>query len=40
LYTVSINDAGKPQGTPALIDAGNDSQPGWTYEDPATSFIY
>lgn len=40
LYTVSIDDAGKPQGTPVLIDAGNDSQPGWTYEDPATSFIY
>ncbi|MFL5629459.1 MAG: hypothetical protein ACJ788_28110, partial [Ktedonobacteraceae bacterium] len=40
LYTVSIDDAGRPQGLPSLVDAGNDTQAGWTYEDPATSFMY
>ncbi len=40
LYTVSIDDTGRPQGLPSLVDAGNDTQAGWTYEDPATSFMY
>lgn len=40
LYTVVIDNDGHPQGTPALVDAGNDSQAGWTYQDANTSFLY
>ena len=40
LYTVSINDNGQPQGSPAVVDTGNDTQAGWTYEDPNTSFVF
>jgi hypothetical protein len=40
LYTVSINDDGQPQGSPSAVDTGNDTQAGWTYEDPNTSFVY
>lgn len=40
LYTVTINDRGQPQGSPTIVDTGNDSQAGWTYEDPNTSFLY
>jgi len=40
LYTVSIDDSGRPQGIPALVDTGNDSQPGWSYEDMNTSFLF
>ncbi|HEY6284618.1 MAG TPA: hypothetical protein VIX20_03050, partial [Ktedonobacteraceae bacterium] len=40
LYTVSIDGNGRVQGTPAVVDSGNDSQASWTYEDPDTSFIF
>ena len=40
LYTATINDEGQLQSKPALVDAGNDSQPGWSYEDANTSFVY
>ena len=40
LYTIAINAAGQPQGIPTQADAGNDTQAGWTYEDPATSFLF
>jgi len=40
LYTVSIDDNGRVQGSPAVIDSGNDSQASWTYEDPNTSFLF
>jgi len=40
LYTIAIDDHGQPQGTPTLADAGNDTQAGWTYEDPTTSFLF
>jgi len=40
LYTVSIDNHGQPRETPAIVDSGNDTQPGWTYEDPATSFLF
>jgi hypothetical protein len=40
LYTISIDDHGRPQGTPNLVDAGNDAQAGWTYEDANTSFLF
>lgn len=40
LYTLAIDDHGQPQGTPTVADTGNDTQAGWTYEDPNTSFLF
>ncbi len=40
LYTASINANGQPQGSPTLVDSGNDTQAGWTYEDANTSFVF
>ncbi len=40
LYTVSIDNQGKLQGAPTIVDTGNDSQAGWSYEDPDTSFLF
>ena len=40
LYTVSIDGNGQVQRSPAIVDSGNDSQAGWTYEDPNTSFLF
>jgi len=40
LYTVTINAHGQPQGAPVIVDTGNDTQAGWTYQDANTSFLY
>jgi len=40
LYAASIDSRGQSQGTPAIVDNGDDTQSGWTYEDPDTSFLY
>ena len=40
LYTVTIDNQGHPIGTPVVVDTGKDSQAGWSYQDPNTSFIY
>ena len=41
LYLVTLNSQGTPQGTPFLVDGnGHDSQPGWSYADPNTSFLF
>jgi hypothetical protein len=40
LYTVTIDNAGKVQGGPTIVDTGNDIQAGWTYEDANTSFLF
>jgi hypothetical protein len=40
LYTTTITASGQLQGTPVVVDTGNDSQVGWTYEDANTSFLY
>ncbi len=40
LYTVSIDDHGLVQGPPTVVDTGDDTQAGWTYEDPNTSFLF
>lgn len=40
LYTVAINNNGQLQGSPTVVDSGNDTQAGWTYEDPNTSFVF
>ncbi len=40
LYTIALDNNGHLQGSPALVDNGNDSQVGWTYQDPNTSFLF
>jgi hypothetical protein len=40
LYAAAIDDAGHIQGTPTFVDNGNDTQPGWSYADPNTSFLF
>lgn len=40
LYAVAINVQGSIQAKPTLVDNGSDSQPGWSYEDANTSFLY
>ncbi len=41
LYTVAVDAAhGQPQGVPAVVDTGNDTQAGWSYQDANTSFLY
>ena len=40
LYTATIDNSGKVQGTPTVVDTGNDMQAGWTYENPNTSFLF
>lgn len=40
LYTVSIDGQGQPTSVPAIVDKGNDTQVGWSYQDPNTSFLY
>ena len=40
LYTVAIDDQGKPQAIPVLADANKDTQAGWTFENPDTSFLF
>ncbi len=41
IYTVALNKQGDPQGAPAAVDSNSsDRQPGWSYEDPDTSFLF
>jgi len=41
LYLVTLNKQDAPQGTPTLVDGnGHDTQPGWSYENPNTSFLF
>jgi hypothetical protein len=40
LYTATIDDQGQVQGSPLLVDAGNDTEVGWSFEDANTSFLY
>jgi hypothetical protein len=40
LYKVSIDEKGQVQGSHEVVDTGNDSQAGWTYEDLNTSFLF
>lgn len=40
LYTVTIDTSGQAQSAPALIDRGNDTQAGWSFEDANTSFLF
>lgn len=40
IYTVAAGTSGKIQGLPVLVDSGHDIQPGWSYENPNTSFLF
>ena len=41
LYVVQLNGQDAPQGPPTLVDKdGHDTQPGWSYADPNTSFLF
>ena len=40
LYTVTLDAHAQVQGSPTLVDAGNDIQAGWSYEDANTSFLF
>jgi hypothetical protein len=40
LYTVAIDSHGQARSSPSLVDSNNDTQVGWTNQDPNTSFLY
>lgn len=41
LYLVTLNNHNTPQGAPFLVDNNaQDTQPGWSYVDPNTSFLF
>jgi hypothetical protein len=40
IYAATIDAQGQIQGQPTLIDAGHDTEAGWSYEDANTSFVY
>jgi len=40
IYSVAINNHGQAHGMPSVVDIGSDSQAGWSYEDPDTSFLF
>jgi hypothetical protein len=41
LYTIALNAQGLPQGSPFALDQNRqDSQPGWSYVQPETSFLF
>ena len=41
LSMVTLNSQDEPQGTPLLVDNnGRDTQAGWSYADPNTSFLF
>ncbi len=40
IYAVALDASGSIHGLPSLVDAGHDSQPGWSYENPNTSFLF
>ena len=40
IYSVAIDNRGQAHGIPSVVDIGNDTQAGWSYEDPATSFLF
>jgi hypothetical protein len=41
LYMITLNNQDEPQAAPALIDRNEqDTQPGWSYADPNTSFLF
>lgn len=40
IYTVALDNRGQIHDAPSVVDTGHDSQPGWSYENPNTSFLF
>ena len=41
LYLITLNGQDEPQAVPQVVDRnGQDTQPGWSYENPNTSFLF
>jgi len=40
IYAVALDTSGKIHDLPTVVDTGHDSQPGWSYENPNTSFLF
>jgi hypothetical protein len=40
IYVVTLDASDKITSQPAVVDSGHDSQPGWSYENPNTSFLF
>lgn len=40
IYTVALGTSGQIHGQPSIVDTGHDTQPGWSYENPNTSFLF
>ena len=40
IYVVMLDASGKISSRPAIVDRGHDAQPGWSYENPNTSFLF
>jgi len=40
IYTVALDTSRQIHGLPLVVDSGHDSQPGWSYENPNTSFLF
>ncbi len=40
IYAVALDTSGSIRGLPSVVDTGRDSQPGWSYENPNTSFLF
>lgn len=40
IYVVTLDTSGPIPGRPSIVDTGHDSQPGWGYENPNTSFLF
>ena len=40
IYVVTLDASGKITGRPTVVDTGHDSQPGWSHENPDTSFLF
>ena len=40
IYVVTLDASGRITRQPGVVDTGHDSQPGWSYENPNTSFLF
>lgn len=40
IYAVTLGTSGQIHGRPTVVDTGHDFQPGWSYENSNTSFLF
>jgi hypothetical protein len=40
IYAIALDTSGQIHSLPSVVDTGHDSQPGWSYENPNTSFLF